>query len=224
MKAKTLLIAAATLAVGAITSQAQVYSQNVVGYINIQLTNGFNLIANQLDVDGARTNNTVQTFFGTNLPVNSAVYAYSTSGATYLSASYISTKSGKAWTGSTNAVNAALTTGQGVFVSTPSAISFTTVGTVIQGTNVVSLGSGFNIVAPVSPLAGDIQTNLGYIPHVGDVIDIWSPSAQGYTSASYISTKSGPKWSPSSPQLSVGQAVFINTTATSGWTNSLVIQ
>jgi len=34
MKAKTLLIAAAALAAGVISSQAQVYSQNIVGYVN----------------------------------------------------------------------------------------------------------------------------------------------------------------------------------------------
>jgi len=35
MKAKTLLIAAAALAAGVISSQAQVYSQNIVGYANV---------------------------------------------------------------------------------------------------------------------------------------------------------------------------------------------
>jgi hypothetical protein len=37
---KTLLVAAATLAAGIISSQAQVYSQNVVGYANVPTANG----------------------------------------------------------------------------------------------------------------------------------------------------------------------------------------
>lgn len=50
MKSKTLLIAAAALAAGIITSEAQVYSQNVVGYVNntIPGNNALTLIANPL--------------------------------------------------------------------------------------------------------------------------------------------------------------------------------
>jgi len=45
MKTKTLLIAAAALAVGVISSQAQVYSQNIVGYVNKPLPLGFSSVA-----------------------------------------------------------------------------------------------------------------------------------------------------------------------------------
>jgi hypothetical protein len=52
---KTLLMAAAALAAGIITSQAQpVYSQNVVGYVSIPVKTGYNNIANPLDT-GANT-------------------------------------------------------------------------------------------------------------------------------------------------------------------------
>ncbi len=55
MKAKTLLIAAAALAAGVISSQAQVYSANVVGYVNVVLPAGqFVLASNPLD-DGTNT-------------------------------------------------------------------------------------------------------------------------------------------------------------------------
>lgn len=40
MRTKTLLIAAAALAVGIVSSQAQVYSQNIVGYANVKTPNG----------------------------------------------------------------------------------------------------------------------------------------------------------------------------------------
>jgi hypothetical protein len=51
MRTKTLLLACAALALGLATSQAQVYSQNVVGYANVVLKgNGqYNLIANPFD-------------------------------------------------------------------------------------------------------------------------------------------------------------------------------
>ena len=53
---KTLLIAAATLAAGVISSEAQVYSQNIVGYVNIPASKGFNSIANPLDCGNSLTN------------------------------------------------------------------------------------------------------------------------------------------------------------------------
>jgi hypothetical protein len=50
MRTKTLLIAtAAALAAGIISSQAQVYSQNIVGYVNIPAKIGYNIVANPLD-------------------------------------------------------------------------------------------------------------------------------------------------------------------------------
>ena len=47
---KTLLMAAAALAAGVISTQAQVYSQNVVGYYNLNLVAGYNMVANQFTV------------------------------------------------------------------------------------------------------------------------------------------------------------------------------
>jgi len=52
MKAKTLLIAAAALAAGVMHSQAQVYSQNIVGYVNQVMNAGFNQLAVPLDLPG----------------------------------------------------------------------------------------------------------------------------------------------------------------------------
>jgi hypothetical protein len=46
---KTLLIAAAALAAGVITSQAQVYSQNIVGYVNVPARAGFTAMSNPLN-------------------------------------------------------------------------------------------------------------------------------------------------------------------------------
>jgi hypothetical protein len=53
---KTLLIAGAALAASIISSQAQVYSQNIVGYVNIPAIKGFNNIANPLDCGNSLTN------------------------------------------------------------------------------------------------------------------------------------------------------------------------
>jgi len=52
MKTKTLLIAAAALVAGVISSEAQVYSQNVVGYVNKPLPLGYSLISVPLAPSG----------------------------------------------------------------------------------------------------------------------------------------------------------------------------
>jgi hypothetical protein len=225
MRTKTLLIAAAALVVGIISSEAQsVYSANVVGYINFNLTNGFNLIANQLDFDGTGTNNNLATVFGTNMPINTVAYAYQPNIAQFVSANYINSKKGAVWNGNTNAVDAALNKGGAVFIDLPTATSIVVVGTVLQQTNIVNFLPGFNMVATQEPISGQIDTNLTYVPSIGDVIYMWNPSTQQYTSANYINSKKGPAWNPSDPVISVGQGVFINTTLTSGWTNGLIVQ
>lgn len=58
MRTKTLLIAAAALAAATISSQAQVYSQNVVGYVNQSIPAGhYQIIGSQL-INGSDVNQT----------------------------------------------------------------------------------------------------------------------------------------------------------------------
>ena len=62
MRTKTLLLAAAALAATMTASQAQtVYSQNVVGYVNLTVTNArLAMCANQLDTGSNTMNNVLQ--------------------------------------------------------------------------------------------------------------------------------------------------------------------
>lgn len=221
---KTLLIAAAALAGSVISSQAQVYSQNIVGYINVPLVTGYTPLANQLDLDGTGTNNTVATVFGTNLLAGTTVLAWETSIAGYTSANWISSKGTLKWAGDTNGVSAALNEGRGVFVQSPSANSLTLVGTVLQGTNDIGLVAGYNLVSSVAPISGGVSTTLGYAPSVGDAVLLWSTASQGYTSYNYISSKGTLKWAPSEPQIAVGQSFFIQAAAAETWTNSFISQ
>jgi hypothetical protein len=55
MRTKALLIAAAALAVGVMTSQAQVYSQNIVGYVNQPVPQGYNNLDLPLDLSAGNT-------------------------------------------------------------------------------------------------------------------------------------------------------------------------
>jgi hypothetical protein len=219
---KTLLIAAAALAASVISSRAQVYSQNIVGYVNVPLTTGYSALANQLDFDGTGTNNTVETVFGTNLLASTTVLAWEPGLATYTSATWINSKGTFKWSGNTNGINAALNVGGGVFVSSPATNNVTLVGTVIQGTNVIALTTGYNLVSPIQPIAGGLQTTLGFSPVVGDTVLEWTPAGQTYVAYNYISSKGTLKWNPSEPQIAVGQSFFVQAPSAQTWTNTFV--
>jgi hypothetical protein len=216
MNTKTLLIAAAALAAGVMTSQAQVYSQNIVGYINIPLVAGQNnLSANQLDVDGTGTNNTLASLFSTNLPNNTTIQAWNGTG--FVADSY-STSSG--WGTTANAIiNSSLQPGSGFFIKTKNAITVTLVGNVLVGTNVLAVPAGLNVYAPTVPVAGTLDTTNGFPIANNNVVQVWN--GVGYNAFAY-STSTG--WSPSNPQLTVGESVFINVKKATNWSEVLTVQ
>ncbi len=78
---KTLLIAAATLAAGVISSQAQVYSQNIVGYVNQPMVNPIaNYFVSVPFTIGA--SNGANEVFGTSLPAGADLSTWNGSGFT----------------------------------------------------------------------------------------------------------------------------------------------
>jgi hypothetical protein len=218
MKAKTLLIAAAALAAGIMTSQAQVYSQNIVGYINIPLTNstGFTLVANQLDVDGTGTNNGLLTVFGSQLPAGSSVEVWQPSKGLFKTSSW----NGSTWSLNSSIFTNALSPGSGVFVSVPTPTNVTLVGNVITGTNTYPIAAGFQLVASSSPVAGTIGTQLGYTPSAGDVIEVWNGTKGLFKANAY----NGTSWATGEPVLTVGEAVFLNAAGNTNWTQILNVQ
>src|ERR1039458_6223534 len=82
MRTKLAILSAAALAAGLLSSQAQVYSANVVGYVNTSITNNVvSIMSAVLDVDGTGTNNTISTVLGTtSVPVGTTVYAFNGAG------------------------------------------------------------------------------------------------------------------------------------------------
>jgi len=210
-----------------------VYSLNVVGYINIPLVEGFQLIANQLDFDGTGTNNTPANVLGASLPVNSSVFTWN--GATYSESSYVAPKGGgtPAWN---NAIS--LSPGQGAWLSIPkggltgslSASNLTTVGQVNQGTlvnNYVAPAGGFSLVSSMVPIAGGLQTVLMYTPQVKDAVYQWNAPAQAYfASKSFVTPKGGgaAAWSPSEPAIAVGEGFWLDSVAKATWTNVFTVQ
>src|SRR5438128_3848758 len=119
MRTKTLLLAAVLSAAGVASSLAQVYSVNAVGYVNVSLTPGLNLICNPLKVTAGNDLNHVLT----GVPDGTTVYTYDTS---FHSSSYASFLGG--WS-----PNLTVAPGQGFFISVVAAQTVTFVGEVPQG-------------------------------------------------------------------------------------------
>jgi len=226
MRTKALLLAAATFLAGLSVSSAQVYSQNVVGYYQVQLTNGFQMVANQLDLDGTGTNNTLQTVFGTNgIPNLTRVYAFDPNAGTYANATFLSSSS--TWSGNPAAVNAALSLGRGVFVQVPAAaapFTVTIVGQVPQGALTTSLNTaGYAIVSSQVPQGGLVQTDLGLSPANLDRIYRFNTAGQAYGAASTYLSSSG-TWSGGQPNVPVGEAFWLQGHAGSAWVRNFTVQ
>jgi hypothetical protein len=227
MRTKALLLSAIALASSLVVASAQVYSQNVVGYYQLTLTNGFQLVANQLDLDGTGTNNTLQTVLGTNgLPNLTRVYAFDPASGTYATATFLSATA--SWSGGTAAVNAALSLGKGVFVSIPSAaapVTVTVVGQVPQGTLTTPLNtSGYAIVSSQVPQGGLIQTDLGLTPANLDRVYRFNSVAQTYGAASTYLSGSGTWSGAGQPNVSVGESFWLQGHAGSAWTRTFNVQ
>jgi len=217
MRTKTLLLTAALIAAGALPSLAQsnVYSVNVVGYVNVPITNGYNFIANPLDFDGTGTNNTITTAFGNSLPSGSQVFKFS--GGVFGQSDFYIT--GPGWlSGGTISLNP----GEGIVLQSAGNGSVTFAGTVLQGTRTTAIPLGFAIISSKVPVGGPITSVLNLQPSNGDQLLPWDPVAQGYTSSFLYVT--GPGWLPSEPSLAVGQASFIQTVASNNWTTNFVVQ
>jgi len=197
MRIKALLCAAA-LAAGAATSMAQsnVYSLNIVGYVNVVITNGFNLIANPLD----NGTNDLNSLFP-NAGFGDAVYAYNNQTKAFSSSTYLGS-----W--SPNLVSAP---GGGLFYQAGGVSTNTFVGNVMTGNLTNKVYNGFNIVSSQVPQSATLET-LNYPAGFGD-------SAFFFRGGTYVSSSFLGTWSPDlSP--AVGEAFWVQTGADVNWTRT----
>lgn len=229
MRIKSIILGAALIAAGALSSQAQsnVYSLNVVGYVNVPLyavgpvASNFTFFANPLDADGTGTNNTVTNVFGTNLPFGSIVYKFA----------------GGAWSGFTygkkggwNGLTASLNPGEAVFVSLPSGSTPTNIvcaGTVLQGTLTnTNVLNGFSAWSSIAPVSSHIDTvgNGGaqYTPTVGDIYYSWDNTNQTWVSFTF-GKKGG--FNGNDPLVAPGTGLFLSTTNPApSWVQTFTVQ
>src|ERR1035437_5302982 len=180
MRTKTLLIAAAAMAVGVATSMAQTYSQNIVGYATVQCPAGkYVMVANPMSTGNDVLTNVVQ-----GAPGASIAQIWSGSGWV----GYTDSALNKHWkSGAIVGDNIVLAPGVGFLLKSPYDFTNTFVGVVGAtpggGTATNALTGGVH--APVGSLLpyADVVTNAATINlTVGgaSTIQQWDPVAQSY--------------------------------------------
>jgi hypothetical protein len=232
MRTKTLLLTAALVGAGALTSMAQsnVYSLNVVGYVNITAAPGFNLFANQLNQTG--TNNTVITVMPSAPAAvlqDCQVLKFLKAQANYNIDLYDAGSGGWIDNNTGNPSATTLNPGEGFFFynSKSTNITLTLTGEVPQGTNALAMTTGFNLIGTVVPQAINLDpTNsfpvvqdMQYLPFANGnygAIDLYDVPSGGW-----INNDSG---NPEIPTPAVGQGYFIYTPSSQTWTRSFTVQ
>jgi len=172
MRTKTLLIAAASaLAAGVTVTQAQVYSQNIVGYVNAVYSPGFSAAANPFnEAAGNAVTNIIQNPNVGGSGQWDGTYVYTWTGHTYNIVTLDSTiAGGVADPTDSYPTNAPIINpGTGFFVANEGTIGTNTyVGTVALSsypgttTNVIPASPAFSLVASVLPIGGGVSSVLG---------------------------------------------------------------
>jgi hypothetical protein len=204
MRTKTLAIAAAFLAAGLASSVAQsnVYSLNVVGYVNVDLPAGFTMIANPLK-NGDNTINTVLA----DVPPGTLLYKFDGSFGSPAEAGGL----GVGWD-----VNLSLAPGEGAFIQLPTAKTVTFVGEVTQGNTTNSMPAGFSIRSSVVPQSAGLTSVLGFPAEAGDIVYFFNKATQSYAGGLYESG-GGNLWDPSEPSPAVGEAFWVQKAAPANW-------
>jgi hypothetical protein len=228
MRTKTLLIAAAALVAGVVSSEAQVYSANIVGYVNfVSSTNApaYEVINNPLD-NGV---NTLKSLFPS-APGGTSILIWR--GAGYDTAVFSAAQGGHWKTNGVTADNALIPVGTGLFVSVSgtSILTNTFVGNVVVPTGTTAtntVGGGLQLVGSAIPYA-DFVTNPATINISGVVggtsLLLWNKGNQGFDTYTWSAAQGG-HWKlngvNTTPFLNVNQGFFFDSAAAYNWAQTL---
>ena len=220
MRTKSLLFTAAFSAASMGAAVAQVYSANVVGYINITAPVGLSLIANQLDnKNGNKISDVI-----TKLPDGSFVHLYVGGATGYNSLSYFG--------GFESGGDTPFGPGTGAFLEIPTGTAeadrkITFVGEVLQGAGSNgSVPNGLSIVSSKTPRAGKVTTDLKF--PAGAALDgsllykyINTPAKRDYEASSIFDG-----WEGVEPSVAVGESFFFLNASGSAqaWNQDFTVQ
>lgn len=164
-----------------------ILSQNMVGYVRLNLNSGYNLIGNQLNNGDNSIGKVLY-----NVPNGTIVYKFD--GSTYTINNYID--------GAWDLSSMTLSVGEGFFIYVPTETTITFIGEVSQTNNKV-LTSEFNLMTLPMPLEGELSEVGGLVASEGDVVYQWTGT--GFSAKEFVDGT----WYPSAPIVKVGEAFFL---------------
>jgi hypothetical protein len=169
MRTKTLLIAAAALAVGVGSSMAQTYSQNIVGYVNTPLPTGYTLLVAPLSPN---TTNNAEAILPA-LASGDILLVWNGGG---YNVDYFNGP-GDWYDGvSFNPISQpVLLPGVGFFYQNGGSLKTNTFVGTVQLTNTIALVTGYSLVGSTAPIGGSIESTNFNIPFAsGDIVLVWN--------------------------------------------------
>jgi len=208
-------------ALGSVSMQAQtnVYSLNVVGYINVTCYPGANIIACPLICSPTNTIGVLLTNNANQLK-QCTVFKFDPSAPGGYDSDTAGTKNNPNPNGWQGGGTMSLNPGQAIWFinALGSNVTFTFVGTVPSGSLTNTIGNGANLISSILPFTGDMVTNsltMFTNPTAQDVVFVYDTNAPGgYDSYTY--SKKNSDWGPSDPVLSnVAEGFWYITTASS---------
>lgn len=201
-------VCAACFVASSLSANCQVYSANIVGYYNLPLYAGDNLIANQLDA-GTVPDNTLSTIFGPGVVPEGATFTeWDPTTQQYLPTSVYDTVNG--WS-----IDYTLGFGQGGLLHSPSSFANTFTGSVWSGYNPntglwvppLVTGSGSQLLSCYVPiLDATFYDVVGRNPQNGESVTWLDDASQVYTT----STFQNGVWNNGVPALNIGQSALFN--------------
>jgi hypothetical protein len=219
MRTTKVLLCAAALAAGVVSTKAQnVYSLNVVGYVNYTINPSFNLIANPLSATDNHLGQILKlpgTADGSIVLVwDTTIQDFSATSPTYVGAT-------QTWI-----PDMVLNPGQAVFLLSfnPTPFTNTYVGNVLQGAISAPIAPAFNAISSPVPIGGDVSVVLtGFPANDGDIATTYDTTAQDFVnSSSYNGTTH--VWVPAL-NINIGEGLFyLNTGAAGTWVRNFTVQ
>jgi len=189
---------------GAASAQS-VYSVNAVGYVNLNLGNGFTMIANPLNT----TNNTFGVLLAS-VPDFTTVYKWNDVNQGFDIATF--------FLGSWDHPEYTLNVGEGAFIAPGGPFTLTFVGEVLQGNLTNPVPANFSIRSSQVPQAGTVGA-LGLTVNDFDSLYKWNTVNQGYDIYTFFLGS----WAPSEPSVTVGESFFLSTGTAYNWTRTFSV-